>query len=194
MTDDELSRVSGFAVYRPDFGKIVWSGETDVRGLDLDKIVSIEASAVCVYDEESDPSIEKPDQGYGLNKPAIIYLENVFPKKIQTEADLKKFEEKLVKTCEKGGSKFIDYDSSTGRWTFEVEHFSKYGLLDSDDEEDAAAASTSTNTAAAAVVAATGAGVTSAAAAIAKNIPAGSGSGSPALPTTLGNEVSYSSC
>eukprot|EP00951_Prasinocladus_malaysianus_P019641 scaffold159177_cov39-Prasinocladus_malaysianus.AAC.1 len=33
-------------------------------------------------------------------------------------------------------SKFISYDPDTGEWVFEVAHFSKYGLADSDDSDD----------------------------------------------------------
>lgn len=32
------------------------------------------------------------------------------------------------------GARFVGYDAKEGVWRFEVEHFSRYGLLDSDDE------------------------------------------------------------
>jgi nuclear pore complex protein Nup98-Nup96 len=34
------------------------------------------------------------------------------------------------------GARFVSYDADAGTWKFEVEHFSKYGLLDSDEEEE----------------------------------------------------------
>ena len=33
------------------------------------------------------------------------------------------------------GARFVSYDAASGTWKFEVEHFSKYGLLDSDGED-----------------------------------------------------------
>jgi len=32
------------------------------------------------------------------------------------------------------GARFVGYDAKEGVWRFEVEHFSRYGLQDSDDE------------------------------------------------------------
>ena len=51
---------------------------------------------------------------------------------------LMKYSEKLQRSTAKIGAKFIDYVSESGSWVFEVEHFSKYRLLDddSDDEEE----------------------------------------------------------
>lgn len=51
---------------------------------------------------------------------------------------LMKYSEKLQRSTAKIGAKFIDYVAESGSWVFEVEHFSKYRLLDddSDDEEE----------------------------------------------------------
>lgn len=43
---------------------------------------------------------------------------------------------KLQRACAKLSTQFVDYRSDTGSWVFNVEHFSKYALVDSDDEDD----------------------------------------------------------
>lgn len=37
--------------------------------------------------------------------------------------------------CAKMGAKFVLYKAEGGVWKFEVEHFSRYGLMDVDDDE-----------------------------------------------------------
>lgn len=43
---------------------------------------------------------------------------------------------KLQRACAKLNTQFVDYRPDTGSWVFNVEHFSKYALVDSDDEDD----------------------------------------------------------
>lgn len=53
-------------------------------------------------------------------------------------ARCRRFTRKLKKVTAEQGARFVSYDPAPGTWKFEVEHFSKYGLLDSDDDEDEA--------------------------------------------------------
>jgi hypothetical protein len=119
MDDFELSRVNKFTVMRPNFGMIAWEGETDVRGLDLDDIVDIQSEYVSVYEGKT----PKPALGSGLNKSAIITLQNIFP---DNESNFLDF---LVDNCKERGAEHLDYDPDSGVWQFRVFHFSRYGLL-----------------------------------------------------------------
>ncbi|KAJ1425284.1 hypothetical protein B484DRAFT_330880, partial [Ochromonadaceae sp. CCMP2298] len=128
FTSGELAQVKGFSVFRPNVGKIEWAGETDVRGLDLDRAVKIEHKEVFVYEEEA------PPQGTGLNKPATVTLCRVFPKEGSTDRKRADFVHKLEDFCALNGAKMVLYSAATGDWVFAVDHFSRYGLDDSDDE------------------------------------------------------------
>ena len=129
LPPQDLARIHQFTVTRPNYGEIVWSGETDVRGLDLDAIISIGRSEVGLYENCSPPSV-----GSELNKRATITLHNVFPKEGSTDRKKQEFDRKLRDYCLSSGAEFIAYDRTTGSWQFEVQHFSRYGLMDSDDE------------------------------------------------------------
>ena len=145
MAPEDLATVSRFSVMRPGFGRIEWEGSVDVRGADLDAQVIIEKSSVSVYENE-EKSGDKPTEGTKLNRPAVVTLQNIFP---PTGVDPTKFARKVEKQTAKMDAKFIDYDRSSGVWTFRVEHFSRYGLLDDDDSdseiENASGPNTPTN-------------------------------------------------
>lgn len=134
MTDEELAAVQDFTVHHKDAGSVTFEGKTDVRDLNLDEIVQFANHTISVYPNEDD----KPPEGQGLNKPAIVTL-YVRPKEKRgrpiSQADIHKFEQKLRKTTAKFDGEFISYDYGTGAWTFRVKHFSRYGLADSDDSD-----------------------------------------------------------
>lgn len=86
----------------------------------------------------------KPPLGEGLNRKATVTLDRVWPIDKTTKQPITNpdriaatnFVVKLQRSCAKLGSKFVDYRSDTGSWVFNVEHFSKYALVDSDDEDE----------------------------------------------------------
>jgi Nuclear protein 96/Nucleoporin autopeptidase len=139
-SEAELAALSGFSITREGFGSVAWDGTVDVRGINLDSIISISHQDVAVYDNQEVDGT-KPAIGEKLNRPAVISLYNTFPKKggkNASEDAKQKFSKKLEKATAQMNADFISYDSVNGTWKFRVQHFSRYGLFDddSDDEDD----------------------------------------------------------
>ncbi|XP_045489033.1 nuclear pore complex protein Nup98-Nup96 isoform X2 [Pieris rapae] len=134
--------VPHLTIGRKNYGNVYYDCEIDVTDMDLDAIVHFLNKEVIVYPEDS----EKPPLGEGLNRRAIVTLDRVWPrdkteKRPVTEPErlLKMdYEGKLRRVCDKYDTKFIEYRAQTGSWVFRVEHFSKYGISDSDEEEELA--------------------------------------------------------
>merc|ERR1712039_1155364 len=116
MTEAELTRVDNLEIGHYSFGSVKWPGLTDLRHLDLDKLVSFGQGTLTLY-----PDLEKPRVGLELNKEAVITL-HVRPSKgrmKQRNADM--LRDRLTKTSEAFGGKFISYDME--KWIFHVPHF-----------------------------------------------------------------------
>ena len=134
--------VTGFTVGREGYGNIHFPGTINIANINLDDIVHIRHKEVIVYPDDAN----KPVLGEGLNRPAQITLDKVWPvdksngDAIRSPDRLKKmsYEEKLERASSRLGAKFIEYRPETGSWVFKVEHFSKYGLIDDSDDEDIA--------------------------------------------------------
>jgi len=134
-----LKQVMNFTVARRDVGQVRWLVPVDVSSLALDRIVNIQEGEVYCYAEGA-----KPPVGQGLNTDAEITLYNVYKVDKATGQPVRdgprvlKWEKALRTMCAKMGAKFVSYKPDGGVWKFEVEHFSRYGLLqdDSDDEEE----------------------------------------------------------
>ncbi|KAH8926737.1 Nucleoporin2-domain-containing protein [Atractiella rhizophila] len=85
---------------------------------------------------------KKPSVGEGINVPAVVRLEQCWPHDKATRDPVKDPDDtrviKHIKRLKKmPDTKFVDYAAETGTWTFQVQHFSRYGLYDSDDEDSA---------------------------------------------------------
>ncbi|OII76586.1 nucleoporin autopeptidase family protein [Cryptosporidium andersoni] len=136
FTEDRLATVEDFRVIREGVGEIMWPGLTDLRGLNLDHIISIEPLCVSVYGED-DSTIPV---GEGLNKKAIILLKNCKPKNISTSGNIEEFNAKRISQIktytEQMGATFISLDTVTWDWRFEVAHFSRYKFPDIESFEN----------------------------------------------------------
>ncbi|KAH8583739.1 nucleoporin [Cryptosporidium sp. chipmunk genotype I] len=135
FSEERLAVVEDFKIVREGVGEIVWPGITDLRGINLDLVVSIEPLCVSVYGD-CDSSIPV---GEGLNKKAIVTLKNCKPKRAISSKDPQEIDEfndhrvKQIKSyTEQMGARFISLDTITWEWKFEVTHFSKYGFLNED--------------------------------------------------------------
>ncbi|KAF5399704.1 Nucleoporin autopeptidase [Paragonimus heterotremus] len=132
--------VEDFVVGRRHYGHILFPGNTNVTDLDLDNIVHIRRREVVVYPDDE----KKPPVGFGLNKRAEICLESVWPTDKATREPIKsperlsvmRFEERLERATRRMDARFIEYRPESGSWVFEVKHFSKYRLDDSDDDDE----------------------------------------------------------
>ncbi|XP_060942468.1 nuclear pore complex protein Nup98-Nup96 isoform X2 [Limanda limanda] len=141
MTDEHGEcLVENFTIGRKGYGSIFFPGEVNVSGLSLDEIVHFRRKEVIVYPDDKN----KPLEGEGLNRRAEVTLDGVWPNDKTTCTQIRSperlsdmnYEGRLEKASRKQGARFLEYRTETGSWVFEVAHFSKYGLQDSDEDED----------------------------------------------------------
>lgn len=116
MSEAQLKAVHHFSV-RNDHGSIIFSGDTDVRELDLDDLIIIRKREVEVYPDECH---FKHPKGEKLNKSATITMLNAYPRDEFPDETMK---DKLKAYCDKQGAQFIDYNPEEGVWVFKVKHF-----------------------------------------------------------------------
>jgi len=117
MSEVKLSQIDNLEIGRYGYGSIKWPGLTDVRRLDLDKIIDIERGRLTVYPEQ-----DKPKIGTEVNKEAVISL-NVKTRAAPSKAA--EVKDRLAAITEQLGGKFISYDMDM--WIFRLPHF---GVLD----------------------------------------------------------------
>ncbi|XP_038105897.1 nuclear pore complex protein Nup98-Nup96 [Culex quinquefasciatus] len=140
MDEEGRCVVANFTIGRRGYGNVYFNEPIDVAGLNLDEIVHFRHKEVIIYPDDEN----KPPVGQGLNRKAQITLDQVWPHdkalhepiKDAQRLALMDYEGKLRRVCDKHDTRFLEYRPDTGSWVFKVEHFSKYGLSDSDDDED----------------------------------------------------------
>ena len=130
---------------------MTWANPVDLRDVPLDAlddVVEITRGQVSVYDGASRAT--KPSRGVGLNAPAIVALDGIFPPGVGVGAeddiegsgsDVVTEDDRvdaLVRRLKRArGTRFIAYDAKSGTWRFRVEHFTRYGLdVDASDDDD----------------------------------------------------------
>ncbi|KAF2493492.1 hypothetical protein BU16DRAFT_619813 [Lophium mytilinum] len=136
-----LRAVPDFTVGRDGVGKVHFLKPVDLTTVDLNNffgtVINLVTREASVYGPTS--NVTKAAPGQGLNVRSRISLENSWPR---TRAGRLPVHEKKGPRVDKHidrlkeikNTKFVDFEIDTGKWTFEVEHFSTYGLPDDDDE------------------------------------------------------------
>lgn len=121
------SRVPNFIIGRDGYGQVRFFGNTDVRGIDLNEIVRFDKHYLVVYGDETG----KPPVGHGLNKAAEVSL--LLNLKDLPEPSI--LVEVLRYRARKQGARFLSFNPTDGKWKFEVDHFSRFGLVDEEEED-----------------------------------------------------------
>ncbi|KAL6942355.1 hypothetical protein ACO0QE_003528 [Hanseniaspora vineae] len=134
MSQTELSKIQSFAIGRKGYGTINFDYAVDLRdfsenferALFGDVVIFHENKTVEVYPDET----HKPNVGNGLNVPATVSLDKIFPVGYDPVKDNLKDVNEFVKTLKsQPATEFVSYDPFSGAWVFKVRHFSIYGLL-----------------------------------------------------------------
>jgi len=127
--------IPDLVVGRHNVGSIAFKVPVNMTGIEPEElyggIIQLEPRSATVYPVAA----KKPSVGKGLNVPARISLEQSWPRrdKRYTEERFRKHVDRLMRIPD---TTFESYDKVTGVWVFSVEHFTTYGLDDSDDESE----------------------------------------------------------
>jgi nuclear pore complex protein Nup98-Nup96 len=140
MPRDRLQHFKGFQVGRHGCGFVTFEDEVDLTTVPLDdlfgKIIEIRIRSISVYSEAS----TKPPRGKGLNVLSTLHLENSWPRargapSSATSGPL--FEKHINRLNKMPNTQYVSYDTQTGVWTFQVAHYTRYGLdYDAEEEEE----------------------------------------------------------
>lgn len=139
MNRVQRQKIDHFTVGRDNVGSIEFKIPVDMSSIDLDEIcggiIQLEPRSATVYPIAA----KKPPVGKGLNVPARITLEQSWPRGVRdrrASTDQKRFTKHVDRLKRITDTTFESYDKDTGVWIFSVEHFTTYGLDDSDDDDD----------------------------------------------------------
>lgn len=144
MKTKDLKSVPNFKAGRVGYGRIEFQEHVDlsrIENLETDlcgEVIVFKQSLCSVY---PDDPVDKPPVGEELNVPAVITLDNCWaldkatrmPLKDPAHPRVKLFTKRLMKSED---TDFIEYDARNGQWTFAVQHFTTYGIDDSEEDSD----------------------------------------------------------
>lgn len=144
-SSSELARLPEFTIGHSKFGTVSWTtSPTDVRNLNLDELVSFQQDSIEVYPESHFPH-GSPADGV-LNKVATVTIFHLSVGLILaraigsdgaskraasghlTERDTDLITAELRKLTASFNGRFVSFSVEGNKWTFEVDHFTRYGL------------------------------------------------------------------
>lgn len=140
----QLCSVSNFVIGRQGFGSISFDSDVDLSSYVSDLKTSLFGKIVIFHGNKTvevyPDGTSKPPLGYGLNVPATITLEQIYAVGKNSRTPLKEHSAEEVQLLIKKlrrlkGMSFVSYNPLEGLWTFKVQHFSIWGLIDEDGTE-----------------------------------------------------------
>lgn len=139
MNRVQRQKIDNFIIGRDNVGSIAFKQPVDISGIEIDElcggIVQLDPRSATVYPVTA----RKPPMGKGLNVPARITLEQSWPRggrDKRTSSDVRKFAKHVDRLKRIPDTEFETYEKDTGVWVFSVQHFTTYGLDDSDEDSD----------------------------------------------------------
>jgi nuclear pore complex protein Nup98-Nup96 len=149
MSNDELRHIKNLIVTYPGVGSVHFLEPVDLISASpthdrngivkiFGSVIIIEPKVCTVYPGEEN----KPPVGQGLNVPAHIELLKCWTMDKTTQKPIvdvehPRFKRHMKKLKTMPDTEFISFDIETGCWSFNVEHFSRYGLFNEEEEEEA---------------------------------------------------------
>lgn len=137
----QLAEIPDFTIGRKGYGVINFGFPVDLTAFWSDLPGNLFGKVVRFAKRgtvEVNPNMHVP-LGSGLNVPATITLEKVFPvsknKSQEKDSKVKDLEYRLFvkRLREMKDMELVTYEPINGSWTFKVKHFSVWGLVDEDD-------------------------------------------------------------
>ena len=119
MSPGDLKSVRNFTVGHKGVGKVIFLGDSDISGLDLDQLVHIEPQFV-----ELCTSAANDSRGNNLNKPSLVFFENVHPLE-KTECGYGILDRALKQLCKslEVPAQFVNYDRESGELVMKTDRF-----------------------------------------------------------------------
>lgn len=125
MSENELASVANFTIWN-QHGEVGFKGRSDIRGLNLEKIIRIEKKSIEVFPSTHFSANSIPQRGLGLNRAAVLKFKNFRTKKQPTKDANEKFLIKVKKwILDQPNAEFLDYNFESEELSITVDNFSR---------------------------------------------------------------------